>query len=61
MFARVGCKLRQMETGGPPAKPPTREGFDTGVIKEMLRRQMKGQMTFDLRVEGLWCEVTLRA
>jgi PAS domain S-box-containing protein len=51
--------LRWTETGGPPGKPPTRQGFGTRVIDSMIRGQLKGEMHFDWRAEGLACEIVL--
>jgi hypothetical protein len=51
--------LRWTETGGPPGKPPTRQGFGTRVIDSMIRGQLKGNMHFDWRAEGLACEIVL--
>jgi PAS domain S-box-containing protein len=48
--------LRWSETGGPPVEPPTRRGFGTRVMDGMLR-QLKGEMRFDWRAEGLACEI----
>ena len=50
--------LRWTERGGPPAKPPTRQGFGTRVMDGMLR-QLKGEMRCDWRAEGLACEIVL--
>ena len=52
--------LRWTETGGPPAKKPTREGFGTSVIKRMIREQLKGEMHLDWRAEGLACKIFLQ-
>jgi PAS domain S-box-containing protein len=51
--------LRWAETGGPPVKPPTRRGFGTRVMEGMIRGQLKGEMRFDWREEGLACDVVL--
>ena len=53
--------LRWAETGGPPVKPPTRRGFGTRVMERMIRDQLKGEMRFDWRAEGLACELVLLA
>ncbi len=53
--------LRWTETGGPPVKPPTRRGFGTRVMDRMIRDQLKGEIRFDWRAEGLVCEITLPA
>jgi PAS domain S-box-containing protein len=51
--------LDWVESGGPPAKKPTREGFGTTVIERMIREQLKGEMHRDWRTEGLACEILL--
>jgi PAS domain S-box-containing protein len=51
--------LRWTETGGPPVEPPTRQGFGTRVMDGMIRGQLKGEMRFDWRAEGLVCEIAL--
>jgi two-component sensor histidine kinase len=52
--------LRWTETGGPPVKPPTREGFGTRVLDRAIRAQLEGDIRFDWRAEGLACEIELR-
>jgi PAS domain S-box-containing protein len=52
--------LHWTESGGPPAKKPTREGFGTTVIERMIREQLKGEMHLDWRTEGLACEIHLK-
>jgi two-component sensor histidine kinase len=52
--------LRWAESGGPPVKPPARQGFGTRVIERMIRRQLKGEVHFDWRPEGLMCEIILQ-
>jgi two-component sensor histidine kinase len=51
--------LRWTESGGPPTKKPTREGFGTHVIERMIRRLLKGEMHLNWRAEGLACEIVL--
>ena len=51
--------LRWTETDGPRGKPPTRQGFGTRVMDSMIRGQLKGEMHFDWRPEGLVCEIVL--
>ena len=53
--------LRWIESGGPPAKPPTRHGFGTRVMEGMMRGQLKGELRFDWREEGLACEIVVPA
>jgi PAS domain S-box-containing protein len=52
--------LRWIETGGPPTKEPTRQGFGTSVIEGMIREQLKGEMHRNWRAEGLACEIVLK-
>jgi PAS domain S-box-containing protein len=52
--------MRWAETGGPPVKPPTREGFGTRVMERMIRGQLKGKICFDWRASGLACEISLQ-
>jgi PAS domain S-box-containing protein len=47
------------ETGGPPVKTPTRQGFGGKIIKGMIE-QLKGRTRFDWRPEGLVCEISLQ-
>jgi PAS domain S-box-containing protein len=47
------------EIGGPAVRMPTRHGFGTRIIKEMIG-QLKGNENFDWRSEGLFCEITLQ-
>jgi len=51
--------LRWTESGGPIIASPTRHGFGTRVIEELIRGQLKGEMHFDWRREGLACEINM--
>ena len=51
-------RLRWMETGGPVAQEPTRTGFGTRIVEQMIVHQ-KGKVRFDWRKDGLVCEITL--
>jgi PAS domain S-box-containing protein len=53
--------LRWTETGGPSVKSPARRGFGTRVMESLIRGQLKGELRFDWRAEGLACEVALPA
>jgi PAS domain S-box-containing protein len=50
--------LRWIESGGPTATPPTHRGFGTRIMENMIG-QLKGEMRFDWRAEGLMCEIVL--
>lgn len=49
--------LRWTESGGPPVRPPTRQGLGTNVIDRSIRGQLDGEVRFDWRPEGLVCEI----
>jgi PAS domain S-box-containing protein len=52
--------LRWTETNGPPVKPPMRQGFGTRVLDRAIQ-QLKGEMRFDWRAEGLMCDIEIEA
>jgi two-component sensor histidine kinase len=58
-LAQGRLALRWTETGGPSVEPPTRQGFGTRVIERMIRNQLKGDVRFDWRSEGLVCEIAV--
>jgi len=53
--------LRWSETGGPVVATPSRRGFGTRVMEQLVRDQIGGDVTFDWRPEGLLCEIALPA
>jgi PAS domain S-box-containing protein len=52
--------IRWAEMGGPPVQVPTLHGFGSRVTQRMID-QLKGDINFDWRTEGLVCEIALRA
>jgi PAS domain S-box-containing protein len=50
--------LRWIESGGPTPTPPTHRGFGTRIMENMIG-QLKGDVRFDWRDQGLTCEITL--
>jgi PAS domain S-box-containing protein len=51
--------LRWTEAGGPPVNPPTRKGFGTNLVVDMIRGHVGGDMWLDWHAEGLVCEIVL--
>jgi PAS domain S-box-containing protein len=51
--------LRWTETGGPAVEPPTRKGFGSRIIEQMMR-QLGGKVRFEWDAAGLACEITLK-
>jgi PAS domain S-box-containing protein len=52
--------LRWIESGGPPATPPTHRGFGTRIMENIIGGQLGGEVRFDWRDQGLACEITLQ-
>lgn len=52
--------IRWTEMGGPAVQMPTLRGFGSRVTQRMIG-QLKGEIHFDWRTEGLVCEITLQA
>lgn len=52
--------LQWKEAGGPAVREPTRRGFGSRVISQMIG-QLQGEVRFDWRPDGLVCEITLQA
>jgi PAS domain S-box-containing protein len=50
--------LDWIESGGPPTKEPTREGFGMSVIKRLIRGE--GEIHLDWRAEGLECAIVFQ-
>jgi PAS domain S-box-containing protein len=51
--------LRWIESGGPPViTPPTHRGFGTRIMENMIG-QLKGEVRFEWRDQGLTCEIAL--
>jgi PAS domain S-box-containing protein len=56
--AEDGLVIRWTETGGPHVFTPSRGGFGTRVIDNMIRGQ-RGKAAFNWRAEGLECTIVL--
>jgi two-component sensor histidine kinase len=52
-------RLRWVESGGPAVAPPTHSGFGTRIIENIIAGQLKGEVNFDWRDQGLACEIVL--
>ncbi|MBR1211257.1 PAS domain S-box protein [Bradyrhizobium sp. JYMT SZCCT0180] len=50
--------LRWIESGGPTVTPPTHRGFGTRIVENMIG-QLRGEVRFDWRDQGLTCEIVL--
>ena len=50
--------VRWIELGGPTVTPPTHRGFGTRVMENIIG-QLRGEVRFDWRDQGLTCEINL--
>jgi PAS domain S-box-containing protein len=50
--------LRWIESGGPTVTPPPHRGFGTRIMENMIG-QLKGEVRFDWRDQGLTCDIVL--
>ena len=50
--------VRWIELGGPTVTPPTHRGFGTRVVENIIG-QLRGEVHFDWRDQGLTCEIVL--
>jgi two-component sensor histidine kinase len=50
--------FRWLESGGPPVRPPERQGFGTRVVATMIA-QLLGHVEYDWQSSGLVCQITL--
>lgn len=55
--APPGFELVWRETGGPPARPPSRQGFGSRLIGQALASAIQGEARFDFEPEGLTCTI----
>jgi PAS domain S-box-containing protein len=51
--------LRWIELGGPPVARPTHRGFGTSIMENIIAGQLRGEVHFDWRHQGLACEIAL--
>ncbi len=51
--------IKWQEAGGPPVKPPERQGFGTTLIKQVVARALRADVAMEYRPEGLICLMTM--
>jgi two-component sensor histidine kinase len=47
------------ESGGPPVKAPTRRGYGTSVIRDLIPYELGGTVDMDYAAGGIRCQMTL--
>jgi hypothetical protein len=53
-------RLRWIDAGGPIVTPPSHRGFGTRIMENIIANQLKGEVHFDWRDQGLACEIALQ-
>ena len=51
--------IHWQEAGGPVVTPPKRQGFGTRLIKKVVAKALKAEVTMDYRPEGLICRIAV--
>lgn len=51
--------IQWREEGGPPVKPPERQGFGTRLLNQVVAKALRAEMRMEYRPEGLICRMTL--
>lgn len=51
--------LRWREAGGPPVKPPGRQGFGMRLVKKVVARALQADVVLDYRPDGLNCRIAV--
>ena len=51
--------LRWLESNGPTVTPPSHLGFGTRIMENIIAGQLRGEVRFDWRNQGLACEIAL--
>lgn len=47
------------EAGGPPVKPPSRKGFGSNLIEQVVVKALRAKVAMEYQPEGLVCRMTL--
>jgi two-component sensor histidine kinase len=52
--------LNWKESGGPPVAPPTRKGFGSRLLEELVVHDLDGDTNLNYDVSGVRCRITAR-
>ncbi|MBS0537663.1 MAG: response regulator [Proteobacteria bacterium] len=58
-MGRDALELDWVETGGPPAKPPSSLGFGLSIVRSSIEAQFRGGVAYDWRPAGLHCKLSI--
>jgi two-component system CheB/CheR fusion protein len=57
--AEQQLQMRWIESGGPPVMPPTRRGFGSRLIENVLAAELEGAVTVAYEPSGLTCTISM--
>jgi two-component system CheB/CheR fusion protein len=49
--------IEWIESGGPPVKPPTRQGFGSQLIEKIVNHELEADVRREFKTEGLRCQI----
>ena len=52
-------ELEWTETGGPPTRPPTSQGFGLTIVRSSIESQFRGSVKYDWQPTGLHCRLAI--
>ena len=53
-------QLDWQESGGPPVAPPTKKGFGSRLLEQLVSRDLSGNTKLDYKRSGVQCRITAR-
>jgi PAS domain S-box-containing protein len=56
---KEALELEWTETGGPPTRPPTTQGFGLTIVRSSVESQFRGSVKYDWQPTGLHCRLSL--
>jgi two-component sensor histidine kinase/DNA-binding response OmpR family regulator len=59
MIGDTALEIEWLETGGPPAAPPSALGFGLSIVRSSIEAQFRGGVAYDWRPEGLCCRLSI--
>jgi len=56
---KEALELEWTETGGPPTRQPSSQGFGLTIVRSSIESQFRGSVKYDWRPEGLSCRLSI--
>ena len=58
-IGETALEIEWLETGGPPAEPPSALGFGLSIVRSSIEAQFRGGVVYDWRPGGLCCRLSI--